>query len=212
MTASQNIAQATDLEGRAITTINTALDYWWVGLLLVIGLWLLWSLRNQHKLLAEVDERADAAFGDIDAMLAERQALITNLSATVKAFAKMEKDVVTEVLLSRVDALEALDGGSVMGANNQMAGMLQNVFSVADNYPTLASDNHFRELRVDLVRIEEKLTASRKFYNLAVEESNALRRTFPASLFAKPMGVEKRDKFSVGERREILSEPIAVDL
>lgn len=211
MSASGTIAEATDLRGRSINAINFLLDHWWVWLLALAALWLFLKLRGQQKLLAELDERADAAFGDVDAMLAERHALIENLASTVRGFAKLEKDTIQDVLLARVDALEALDGG-LMSQNTQIGAALQNLFNLSEQYPTLASDGHYKGLRTDLIRIEEKLTASRKFYNLSVEEMNSVRRTFPANLFAGMMGVKDRKKFSLGERRAELADPIRVDV
>lgn len=211
MKTSENIAEATNLKGRSIDSINFLLDYWWLWLLLVVGAVLWLKFQRQQRVLAELDERADAAFGDVDAMLAERAALLQNLVTTVRSFAKMERDVINDVLLGRVDTIEALDG-SLLSANTQIAGALQNLFSLSESYPTLASDGHFRGLRADLIRIEEKLTASRKFYNLSVEEMNAVRRTFPASVFAQRMGVKDREKFTLGERRAEFAEPIAINL
>jgi LemA protein len=211
MQQSPTIAEATDLKGRTINAINFALDYWWLWVVLAIALWIVWKFYRQHKLLAELDERADAAFGDVDAMLMERKALLHNLSATVRSFANMEKGVIHEVLLKRVDAIDALDG-SLLTANTQIAGALQNLFSLNDQYPDLASDEHYKGLRADLIRVEEKLTASRKFYNLSVEEMNSVRRTFPANLFAAKMGVKDREKFSLGERRAEFADPIQIEI
>jgi LemA protein len=211
MQTSPTIAEATDLKGRAINAINFALDYWWLWIVLAIVLWAGWKLFRQHQLLAELDERADAAFGDVDAMLMERKALLHNLSATVRSFANMEKGVINEVLLKRVDAIEALDG-SLLSANTQIAGALQNLFSLNEQYPDLASDEHYQGLRADLIRTEEKLTAARKFYNLSVEEMNSVRRTFPARLFATKMGVNDREKFSLGERRAEFAEPVQLEI
>lgn len=214
MQTNQTIAEATNLKGRAIDAINWSLDHWYVWPLALAALWVALKVRNTHALLGELDERADAAFGDVDAMLAERQALIGNLVTVVRSFAAHEKQVINDVLLGRVDALEALarGDGSVMGANQQMAGMLQNVFSMADQYPRLAADAHYHNLRTDLIRLEEKLTASRKFYNLAVEEANGVRRSFPANLIARLSPVAEREKFSLGERRAELAEPVAIPL
>lgn len=211
-TNEQTIAQATDLKGRAIGAINWSLDHWWVWPLALFALWLFLFVRGKHALLGALDERADAAFGDVDAMLAERQALIGNLATTVRAFAAHEKQVINDVLLGRVDALEALGGGAVMAANTQVAAALQNVFSVSDQFPRLAADAHYQGLRQDLIRLEEKITASRKYYNLAVEEANAVRRSFPANLLARFSAAPAREKFSLGERRAEFVEPVQIQL
>lgn len=210
MGVNDNFAQATDLSGRAIRSTNFLLDHWWLWLILLALLWLGLKVRSQHALVGKLDERADAAFGDVDALLIERHTLIGNLAEVVRAFAAKEHAVIRDVLEARVDALEALSGGASVNAT-QMAGVLQNLFSVTENYPTLASSAHYATLRSDLIRIEERITAARRFYNLCVEELNATKRAFPGMLFVRAAG-PPREKFSLGERRAEFAEPVTVSL
>jgi LemA protein len=116
-----DFAQATDLEGRAIRATNFLLDHWWLWLILLALLWLVLTIRSQHARVGKLDERADAAFGDIDALLIERHTLIGNLAEVVRAFAAKEHDVIRDVLDARVDALEALSDGASVNAT-QIAG------------------------------------------------------------------------------------------
>lgn len=205
-----NFAEATDLSGRAIRSTNFLLDHWWLWLILLAGLWLVLKVRSQHALVGRLDERADAAFGDVDALLMERHALIGNLAEVVRSFAAKEHEVIRDVLEARIAALEALsDGGSVNA--NQVADVLQNLFSVSEKYPTLASSSHYSTLRSDLVRIEERITAARRFYNLSVEELNATRRAFPGMFFNRSAG-PPREKFTLGERRAEFAEPVTISL
>jgi LemA protein len=205
-----NFAQATDLSGRAIRSTNFLLDYWWLWLILLALLWLGLKTRSQHELVGKLDERADAAVADIDALLIERHTLIGNLAEVVRAFASREHDVIRDVLDGRVAALEALSDGAGVNAT-QMAGVLQNLFSLTENYPTLASSAHYSSLRSDLIRIEERITAARRFYNLCVEELNANKRAFPGMLFIRSAG-PPREKFSLGERRAEFAEPVKLSL
>jgi LemA protein len=109
-----------------------------------------------------------------------------------------------------VDALEAI-GDAAIQTETQVANVLQNLFTVSEQYPELASAGHYSRLRDDLIRIEDRITAARKFYNLSVEELNAVRRAFPGNLLARrhaPM----REKFTLGERRAEFAEPINISL
>ena len=205
-----NFTQATDLTGRAIRSTNFLLDHWWLWLILLALLWLGLKVRSRHALVGKLDERADAAFSDIDAMLIERHTLIGNLAEVVRAFAAKEHEVIRDVLDARVDALEALSDGASVNAT-QVAGVLQNLFTVSENYPTLASSSHYSTLRSDLIRIEERITAARRFYNLCVEELNATQRGFPGMLFVRFAG-PPRAKFSLGERRAEFAEPVKLSL
>lgn len=209
-TSDQSFAAATDVFGRMVRATNFILDYWWLWALIGFFVWIAFRLRAHHALLAKLDERADAAFGDADALLAERRALIGNLVQVVRAFAKQERAVIGDVLDGRVKALEALGEGVGIHADSQVAASLNNLFSVAEKFPELTSEGHYRALRQDLIRVEERITAARKFYNLAVEESNAVRRAFPGFLLVGRTSA--REKFTVGEQRNELSQPLQIDL
>jgi LemA protein len=206
----QTFFESIDLSGRLIRAANFALDHWWLWLVLGLALWLFLKMRSQHALLASLDERADAAFGDIDALLIERHTLIGNLVEVVRAFATREHSVIRDVLDARIDALEAIGKADINGGT-QIAGVLQNFFTVSERYPELASESHYAGLRNDLIRIEDRLTAARRFYNLAVEELNTVRRAFPGNLFTKS-NPAVREKFTLGERRDEFSEPVKISL
>ena len=213
MTSSNNaqFIEAIDLWGRLTRASNFALDNWWLWPLLVITLWIALTLRSNHAMIARLDERADAAFADVDALLVERNTLLGNLAEVVRAFAQREHDVIRDVLDARVDALEAI-GENAMRNDVQVANVLQNLFTVSEKYPELASGGHYSKLRDDLVRIKDRITAARRFYNLAVEELNGLRRAFPGSLFARRDDHQPREKFSLGDRRSEFSEPVKITL
>ena len=208
---SESFSEAIGLWDRGVNAANFALDNWWLWPLLGFVLWVALKARSQHALIAKLDERADAAFADVDAMLIERHTLLGNLAEAVRAFASREHQVIRDVLGAKVDALEAL-GEQAMRNDHQVAQVLQNLFSVSDNYPELVSARHYASLREDLLRVEDRITAARRFYNLAVEELNSVRRAFPGNLFAMFDGRQIREKFSLGERRAEFAEPVRISL
>ena len=71
---------------------------------------------------------------------------------------------------------------------------------------------HYGTLRNDLVRIEDRITAAREFYNLAVEELNSVRRAFPGNFIAMMGHNPPREKFALGERRAEFAEPVKITL
>jgi len=196
-----------------VRAANFALDHWWIWLLAAAAIWLVLKIRSQHALIAQLDERADAAFGDVDALLIERHTLIGNLVEIVRAFAVREHQVIRDTLDARIDALEAIsNGGGAIQSETQIATVLQNLFTVSEKYPELASGAHYATLRNDLVRIEDRITAARKFYNLAVEELNSVRRAFPGNFIAMIGHNSPREKFALGERRAEFAEPVKITL
>jgi LemA protein len=211
--ADQTFSQAIDISGRMVRAANFALDHWWIWLLAAAAIWLVLKIRSQHALIAQLDERADAAFGDVDALLIERHTLIGNLVEIVRAFAVREHQVIRDTLDARIDALEAIsNGGGAIQSETQIATVLQNLFTVSEKYPELASGAHYATLRNDLVRIEDRITAARKFYNLAVEELNSVRRAFPGNFIAMIGHNSPREKFALGERRAEFAEAVKITL
>ena len=205
----QTFVEATDLFDRSVNGTNFLLDNWFLWVLVIAACLVVFYIQSKHKLLGELDERCDAAFADIDAILAERHALIPNLVETVKAFASQEQKVLTAVIEARARATSAT-GGQRLDAEKDVGQALANVWAVTENYPDLSSSIHFRELRAEMSRVEERITASRRFYNLAVEEKYGVARSFPGSLIARIARLRDHEKFSLGEQRAALTEPLRV--
>ncbi|HEY0960592.1 MAG TPA: LemA family protein [Novosphingobium sp.] len=205
----QTFAEATDLAGRSIRATNFLLDNWWLWLLLAVAVWLFLRLRKQHELLSQLDERCEATFADIDALLTERNALIGNLVETVKGFAGQEHKVLKDVIDARAAAMASVGRAHLQG-ETQIGQSVNSLFAISENYPELASSAHFQGLRAEMTRMEDRITAARRFYNLSVEELNAVRRSFPGNLIDRFTPFGRHDKFSLGEKREAFAEPIKV--
>jgi LemA protein len=124
-------SQATDLYDRLTRAANFALDHWWLWLVLGRIVIVALKVRAQRALIASLDDRADAAFGDVDALLIERSSLIGNPVEVVRAFSQREHDVIRDVLDARVDALQAASDAAIQ-TGTQIADVLQNVFSVSE--------------------------------------------------------------------------------
>lgn len=198
-----------DLFGRATRATNFALDNWWLLPVSLILFWLFKRLRDEHAMLGKLDERCGAAFGDIDALLSERHALIPNLVETVKGFGHQENKVLVEVMEQRAKAMANV-GAARFDAENQIGMCLNSFFQLTENYPDLASSVHFQQLRAEMTRVEERVTAARRFYNLAVEELYAQSRAFPGNMLSGMAKVGTHEKFSLGENRARMAEPVQV--
>jgi LemA protein len=166
-----------------------------VAFVLAVVFWI------QQDLLAKLDERCNAAWSDIDALLVQRHDMIPPLVETVKGFMKHEASVLGDVIRARAMAMRAV-GPEKAEAETQLGNSLATLFNVTEDYPEIAASTHFRELQNELVRIEDKLTAARGFYNLSVEEMNGTRRTFPSNLVGWIARIEKRVFFKISGPRE----------
>jgi LemA protein len=175
------------------------------GGLMALGILVLWLFHNR---LAALDERCNTAIADIDALLKHRHDLIPGLVETVRAFAGHESTVLTEVTRARASALQATRTEMRLEAETQLGQSINSLLSVVEKYPELQAGNHFRELRMELTDTQNRITAARRFYNLAVNEFNSQLRQFPANLIGALTRVGRRKGFDIGAQRDALEVPI----
>ena len=181
------------------------------AVMLMVAVPTLVALRTHNRLVA-LDQRCDTAFGDIDVHLKHRHNLIPPLVETVRGFAKHENDILLGVTQARAEALQAASPGMRLTAEKNLTQNINALIGMAERYPELKASTHFSELRRELVDAENRITASRRFYNLAVEELNAIRRAFPGNLIARLGTNTAREKFTLGERRAEFAEPVKIAL
>ena len=93
-------------------------------------------------------------------------------------------------------------------AENMLAGTLKTLFAVAENYPQLKAAENFLELQRELRDTEDKIQASRRFYNTNVRDLNTKIEVFPANIIAKVFNFTKMDFFEI--EKEAAREPVAV--
>ena len=127
---------------------------------------------------------------DIDAQLRQRHDLIPNLVETVKGYASHEQDTLDSVIAARNQAAQ----GSLASADEgQLRVALDRLLALGEAYPDLKASANFQQLQRDLSDVEDKLAAARRALNAAVSRYNTARETFPAVLFAGPMGFQPAD-------------------
>jgi LemA protein len=150
--------------------------------------------------LVRLNQQSDEAWSDITVQLKRRYDLIPNLVNTVKGYATHESSVFENVTAARANALGAQGVQATAKAENQFQQTMKSLFAVAENYPDLKATENFQELQAQLTDTEDKIQASRRFYNGVVRDFNTKRRTFPTNTFAKILGF-KQDKeyFEVDE-------------
>jgi LemA protein len=163
-----------------------------------------------HNRLVALDQRCDTAFGDIDVHLKHRHNLIPLLVETVRGFAKHENDILLGVTRARAEALQATSPDMRLSAEQNLTQNINALIGAAERYPELKASTHFSELRQELVDVENRVTASRRFYNLAVEEYDTTLRQFPGSTIGRLFKMNMRMRFDLGIERVLIDEPLAV--
>ncbi len=162
-----------------------------IGIIVVVGV----VVAAMYNGLVRLNVRADEAWSDITVQLKRRYDLIPNLVNTVKGYASHEKTVFEDVTKARANALNAQGPAEVAKAENQFSQTLKSLFAVAENYPDLKANENFKALQDELVDTEDKIQASRRFYNGVSRDFNTKRKVFPTSVFANMLGFHKDREF-----------------
>lgn len=149
--------------------------------------------------------KAEQAWSGITVQLKRRADLIPNLVETVKGYAAHESGVFEKVTEARASMMSATDAGPAAAAkaDGQLAGALKSLFAVAENYPDLKASQNFMELQAQVTDTEDKISASRRFYNSAAADFNTKRKVFPTNVFAGMLGfTADKEFFEVSETEQ----------
>jgi len=177
-----------------------------LGVIVVVVIWAI-SIYNS---LVAMRQRVNQAFADVDVQLKQRHDLIPNLVETVKGYAAHERGTLEAVIQARNTAMAAPGVEQKVQAENMLTGALRQLFALSESYPDLKANANFRELQGELSDIENKLAASRRFFNNAVQEYNTGIQQFPAAIFAGIFGFSQRPFFDLGEGRAQLEQAPSV--
>lgn len=168
-----------------------------VGLVILFALLYLWLTYNT---LVTLRERIREALSTIDVQLKRRADLIPNLVATVKGYAKHEKEVFENVTRARSALLDATNLKQKAAANNMIEGALKSLFAVAEAYPELKASQNFLNLQEGLTDTENKISYARQFYNANVLDYNSRIKQFPGNIIASRFGFTPGEFFEATEK------------
>jgi LemA protein len=181
-----------------------------VGILIVlavVGIFL-WATYNA---LVKLNVRVEEAWSDITVQLKRRADLIPNLIEAVKGYAAHEKQVFQDVTEARANVVNATGQGpkATAAAENQFEQALKSLFAVSEAYPQLRATENFQQLQTELVDTEDKIQASRRFYNGGVRDLNTKIKVFPNNIFAGMLGFTEKEFFEVEDMASI-EKPVEV--
>jgi LemA protein len=178
-----------------------------LGIILLLII-LIWATYNS---LVRLNIKTDEALSDITVQMKRRYDLVPNLIDSVKGYAKHEKSTLSEVTKARTSAMKLGEGDihSKAEADNMMTSTLKSLFAVAESYPELKANENFMKLQEELSDTEDKIQASRRFYNSNVTNFNTKLKVFPTNIFGNMLGFKPKEFFEVNdsEKAEIEKAP-----
>ena len=167
-----------------------------IGLIAIVVLWLIFTFNK----LVTLRNRVKEAWSDIEVQLKRRYDLIPNLVETVKGYAKHESAAFENVTKARAAAISGSANPHEQAAKeNMLSGALKSIFAVAEAYPELKANTNFLELQRELSDTENKIQASRRFFNSNVLAINNAVEMFPTNVIAGTFGFKKEEFFDLDE-------------
>lgn len=177
-----------------------------IGVVIVAVLWII-AIYNKFIRLRT---RTDEAWSDIDVQLKRRYDLIPNLIETVKGYMNHERETLESVTKARTQAMGAQSVEDQAEAENMLSGALKSLFAVAESYPDLKANENFLELQRELTDTENKIQASRRFYNTNVRDLNIATESFPSNIVANLFKFNKREFFELAGDEQEARDPVGV--
>ena len=167
----------------------------------------LWLILTYNRFIT-LRNRVKEAWADIDVQLKRRYDLIPNLVETVKGYASHERELLEKVTQARTQAMGAQTIRERGDAENALSQTLKSLFAVSENYPQLKASENFLELQRELTDTEDKIQASRRFYNGNVRDFNTMLQSFPQNAVAGVFKFKAAEFFEITEAAE--KEPVSV--
>jgi len=167
-----------------------------LGVLAIVIFWLIATYNG----LITTKNRVDEAISDIDVQLKRRYDLIPNLVETVKGYMTHERETLVKLTEARTAAMTTHDNpGATLAqkeqAENALSSTLKTIFAVSENYPELKASQNFLQLQDEISDTENKIQASRRFYNGNVRDFNTKIQVFPTNLIAGMLKFTKYEFF-----------------
>ena len=139
----------------------------------------------------------------IDIQLKQRFDLIPNLVEVVKGYSKHERTVFKEITHLRNLATKTNVEEEKLDYANKIVPKLREIVAIAEDYPDLKGDALFKSLMAELVLVEDKIVAARRFYDSNVAIYNTKIEVFPNSIIANMFGYTRLEMFRIDAGEKI---------
>ena len=165
-------------------------------LLAVIALLVVWAIASYNRLIGMRNQVLNG-WRQIDVQLKRRHDLIPNLVNAVRGSMDFERDTLTAVMDARAKALTATGPADAAQKEGQLSLALGRLLAVAENYPTLKSNENVKMLQEELSATENKVGFARQFYNDLATKFNTSQQVFPTNVFAGALGFKPAELFEI---------------
>lgn len=172
-----------------------------IVLLVIAGVLVLWAIAIYNRLVGTRNQVLNG-WRQIDVQLKRRHDLIPNLVNAVRGSMEFERETLTAVMEARAKALGATGPADAAQKEGQLSLALGRLLALAENYPTLKSNDNVKMLQEELSATENKVGFARQFYNDIATKFNTAQQVFPTNLFAGMLGFRPAELFEIADQAE----------
>ena len=180
--------------------------------LLIIGIivliCLLYFIYMYNKFI-RLKSAVNEAFSTMDVYLKKRWDLIPNLVECVKEYTKYEKDTLKSITSLRNTSYNNLDTNKKITTNELVDRELNKIMLLVEKYPELKASSSYTNLSNELIKIEDEIAKSRKYYNAVVREYNNKVEMIPSNVVALILGLKDEPMFAITAKEQ---ENVEIDL
>lgn len=170
-------------------------------LIAIVALLVIGVIASYNRLVGLRNQVANG-WRQIDVQLKRRHDLIPNLVNAVRGSMDFERDTLTAVMEARAKALTATGPADAAQKEGQLSQALGRLLAVAENYPTLKSNENVKMLQEELSATENKVGFARQFYNDIATKFNTAQQVFPTNIFANMFGFKPAELFEITDAKD----------
>lgn len=177
----------------------------WIYIIIVIIVLIIIYAFALYNSLIKLNNKVKEAFSTMDVYLKKRWDLIPNIVETVKGYAKHEKETLKEVIELRNSVYDKMSDDEKIKTNEQLSNGINKIMLLAEAYPDLKANENFKDLSNQLMKVEDEIANSRKYYNGVIRIYNNKVEMFPSNIFARLFGYKSKSMFeaSANERENV---------
>jgi LemA protein len=165
----------------------------------VVALLVIAGIVSYNRFVSQKNQIRNS-WANIDTELKRRYDLIPNLVESVRGYAGHEREVLENVTRARAQAAAATGSPAEQAAaEGPLVAALRQLFAVVENYPQLRANENFLALQEELTNTEDRIQASRRFYNATVQDYNRRVQAFPSNVVARSFRFTEEEFFEIEE-------------
>jgi LemA protein len=168
--------------------------------IVVVVIPLMWYIGTMNS-LRQLEVKVEEAESGIDVALTKRFDVLTKMVGAVKGYAKHEAETFENVTKWRQGLPKDLSLEQKQQFMGKMDAVTRGINVAVEAYPELKAEKSFNNLQRSITDVEEHLQAARRLYNSNVSSINSRIVTFPTSIVAGMIHMEKKDFFEASEEK-----------